>query len=372
MRASNTVGRAATGASGKARGWTRPLGMRSPELEVRAAPAGASRRRRGRRGRSRAGSEGDRGYAIALAAALVLSLTGIFISHIARAHGLPPLELALWRAVFVVAAVAPWLALRRRAQVRVSRQALPAVLGLGLSLAAMNILWTIAVARVGAALGTVLIYSAGAFTAVLGAAFFRERLGPAKVVAVVACAAGCTLVSGVFDDGAQASAELRTDVLGVVLGGLSGLAYAAYGLAGRAAARRGVDAWAGVAYAFAISGGVTAVVLGAQAAFAHDADVRLFRLGADVGGWLDLALLAAGPTLLGFGLYAESLRHLPASVASLVVTLESPLAALIAWAALGERLTLGGWVGSAVVLAGVVVLRLGEREAAPRARRRRS
>lgn len=301
----------------------------------------------------------DRGYALALAAAAVLSLTGILIRHLGTAHGLPPLELTFWRSALVVLTLGPWLAARSPGRLRLGRAALGAVLGLGASLGAMNVLWTCSVARVGAALGTVLIYTSGAFTALLGALLLGERLGLAKVGAAAACLAGTALVAGLLGGGQGAGTVLSADPLGVALGVLSGLAYAAYGLAGRAAARRGVDAFTGVLYAFAIGGGLTGALLALLGAL-QPGSVALLRLGADAAGWADLLLLAAGPTVIGFGLYGRSLTLLPASVANLVLTLEPPLTAAIAWALLGERLTGAAWAGSALILSGLLVLRLSE------------
>ena len=71
-----------------------------------------------------------------------------------------------------------------------------------------------------------------------------------------------------------------------------------------------------------------------------------------------LFLLAAGPTVIGFGLYNVSLGYLPASVANLIVTLEPAFTGLLAYALFGEQLTGIQLVGSAIILAGVVFLRL--------------
>lgn len=51
----------------------------------------------------------------------------------------------------------------------------------------------------------------------------------------------------------------------------------------------------------------------------------LFWLGNALAGWGILFLLAAGPTVAGFGLYNISLGYLPSSVANLIVTLDRPL-----------------------------------------------
>jgi drug/metabolite transporter (DMT)-like permease len=84
----------------------------------------------------------------------------------------------------------------------------------------------------------------------------------------------------------------------------------------------------------------------------------MFFLGAQWRGWLLLLLLAAGPTLLGFGLYNVSLGLLPSSTANLIVTLEPVLTSITAYFLLDERLTPLELVGSGLILAALVILRL--------------
>jgi drug/metabolite transporter (DMT)-like permease len=60
----------------------------------------------------------------------------------------------------------------------------------------------------------------------------------------------------------------------------------------------------------------------------------------------------------GFGLLNVSLTILPSSVASLVVSLEPVFTVITAFFVLGERLTLAQLGGAAMILGGVVVLRL--------------
>jgi drug/metabolite transporter (DMT)-like permease len=93
-------------------------------------------------------------------------------------------------------------------------------------------------------------------------------------------------------------------------------------------------------------------------AAAHPAD--FLWLGNAVAGWGVLLLLAAGPTVAGFGLYNVSLVHLPSSVANLVVSLEPVFTTVTAYLVFGERLNGIQLVGSAMILAGVAVLRVYE------------
>jgi drug/metabolite transporter (DMT)-like permease len=74
-----------------------------------------------------------------------------------------------------------------------------------------------------------------------------------------------------------------------------------------------------------------------------------------------MVLLAAGPTLGGYGLYTVSLTRLPASTANLIATLEPAVTAGLAFVFLGERLTGPQFLGGSLILTGVVLLRLRDR-----------
>jgi drug/metabolite transporter (DMT)-like permease len=86
----------------------------------------------------------------------------------------------------------------------------------------------------------------------------------------------------------------------------------------------------------------------------------LWWLGGAVAGWGILLLLAAGPTLTGFGFYNVSLTYLPSSIANLILTLEPVFTAGLAYLILGERLTGVQFAGGFMILAGVVLLRVHE------------
>jgi len=69
-----------------------------------------------------------------------------------------------------------------------------------------------------------------------------------------------------------------------------------------------------------------------------------------------------GPTIGGFGFYMLSMGYLPASVANLIATLEPALTAILAYLLLKEQLTPEQLAGSGLILLGVILLRLRERQ----------
>ena len=299
-----------------------------------------------------------RGYTFALISAAILATTAIFIRYLTQTYQLPALVLAFWRDGFVTLTLLLVLRWLRPHLLRVSRQHLGYLVGYGFVLALFNASWTESVALNGAALATVLVYCSAGFTALLGWWLLKERLDWIKLLAVAFSLGGCVLVADALNPAAW-----QTNLAGILTGILAGLGYAVYTLMGRSASQRGLNPWTSVVYTF----GFAALFLLAfnllpgevvPGAAVRSAD--LFWLGDALEGWGILFLLAAGPTLLGFGLYNTSLSYLPSSVVNLIVTLEPPFTALIAYFLLGERLTGMQMLGGLIILTGVVLLRVSE------------
>ena len=153
------------------------------------------------------------------------------------------------------------------------------------------------------------------------------------------------------------------NLVGILTGVLSGLAYAIYSLMGRSAAQRGLSPWTTLFYTFSFAAVFLLVVNLLPGGALPGSALRpadIFWLGKALAGWGILFLLAAGPTVVGFGLYNVSLSYLPSSVANLIVTLEPAFTAVTAYFLLGERLNLTQVAGSLMILAGVVFLRVYE------------
>jgi drug/metabolite transporter (DMT)-like permease len=300
-----------------------------------------------------------RGYTVALISAAILSTTAIFIRYLTETYRLPALVLAFWREVFVALSLLIALALLGALPLlRVGRRHLPYLVGYGFVLAIFNALWTLSVSLNGASISTVLAYSSGAFTALLGWWLLGEEFGWVKVVAVALSLGGCVLVSGALD----VNAWLDNPV-GILTGILSGLAYAVYSLMGRSAALRGLNAWGTLFYIFAFAAVIMLAInllAGGALPGAAGQPSDLLWLGTAAAGWGILLLLAAGPTLAGYGTYNLSLSLLPSSVANLILTLEPAFTALSAALLLGERLTLTQVGGGLLTMAGVAFLRLYE------------
>ena len=296
----------------------------------------------------------SRGYLICLTATAVWSFTAILIRYLTDTYLLPPLVLAFWRDAFVFAALATVFLVFNRRNFRLAGENLKFMVLYGFILSSFNALWTVSVGLNGAAVSTVLVYSSPAFTAILGWWFFSERVGIVKIIAVLLSLIGCVFISGAYD-----SSAWQVNTIGIITGLLSGLGFAAYSIMGKASAERSINPWTAMLYSF----GFAALFLLLYNLFPVNLPVvdsfrNLFWLDGAWMGWAVLVLLAAGPTIGGYGLYTVSLSYLPVVVANLIATLEPVMTALLAYFLLGERFTIPQLMGSALIIAGVILLRV--------------
>jgi drug/metabolite transporter (DMT)-like permease len=167
--------------------------------------------------------------------------------------------------------------------------------------------------------------------------------------------AGCVLVAEALDPAAW-----DRNLVGILTGTLAGLGYAIYSLMGRSAAQRGLNPWTTLLYVFGFATlfFLLANLLPGEMILGTAVSLSdLFWFGKAWAGWGVVILLAAGPTVAGFGLYNTSLGLLPSSVANLILTTEPAFTAVLAYFLLGEQLTAPQILGSLLILAGVVFLR---------------
>ncbi|MDO9084616.1 MAG: DMT family transporter [Anaerolineaceae bacterium] len=300
----------------------------------------------------------NRGYTFALLGAIFLSTTSIIIRHMTLTYQIPALILAFWRNVFVVATLIPAFWIINKRLLKIQRKHLGFLVFFGLIVSIFNSFWTLSVSINGAAVATVLVYCSAGFTVLLGWWILKEQLTWVKIVAVFLSLGGCVLVAEAYQP-----SMWNTNLAGILTGVLSGLSYALYSLLGRTASQRGLSPWTTLLYTFGFAGVFLLVINLIPGDFLIGKAMHpgeLMWLGNRWEGWIILFLLAAIPTLAGFGFYNVSLSYLPSSIANLIVTMEPAFTAVTAYLLLGERLTPIQLIGSILTLSGVVFLRVFE------------
>jgi drug/metabolite transporter (DMT)-like permease len=193
----------------------------------------------------------------------------------------------------------------------------------------------------GASLATVIQCNAPIIVTILARILWREPLKWQKWGALLLAFVGTALVAQI-----SASGNLRLTPIGLLISLGAAFAYAGITLFTKKLTDDGVDAWTILVYSFAF------------AALA----LLPFQFGQprpSVAGWQAAAAFAGLvliTTIAGYAFYALALRHLQASVASIVALVEVPFAAAFAYFLLGERMNLTQILGAATVLTGVLLL----------------
>ncbi|HEY6073611.1 MAG TPA: EamA family transporter [Anaerolineales bacterium] len=305
----------------------------------------------------------SRGYAIAFIATVLWSTTGVLISYLSRTYQLPSLVLAFWRDCFVSFGMLVGLLALSRNRFRLPRSQWGFMVLYGLTPAIFNSMWTFSVQYNGAAVATVLAFSSPAMTAILSRLIFKEEFSRIKVISILLSLAGTLLVSGAINPQAW-----QINPAGIIFGLLTGLFFAIYNLEGKHASDLAIDSWTALLYSFAAAAVFLLLFnLGVDRLTGKPALGDLMWLGSSLSGWGILFFLGVAPTLGGFGLYTLSMRYLSPTVSNLIATFEPVLTAV--WAYFLFRELLGGvqLVGSLVLFAGLILLRLGEGRAGPAA-----
>lgn len=272
------------------------------------------------------------GYALVALAALLWGMIGP-LSKLAFQDGMPPLEVAFWRAGLAwILYAAHAVAIRR---VTVELRDLPWVLGFGVvCIFGLFGSYVLAVREGGAALASVLLYTAPAWVALLAWKLLGEKMVPAKVGAVALTVLGVAGVSlgGGLDGSISAGALL--------FGLTSGLTYALYYIFGKAFLSRYPTP---TIFLYALPAGAACMT-------------PFFQFGPHPAQtWIACAVLATCSTYGAYSLYYAGLRRIEASRAAVIATLEPVVAAVLAFSFFGESFTAFGYAGAALILTAVVM-----------------
>ena len=199
--------------------------------------------------------------------------------------------------------------------------------------------------QAGVAIGNVVALGSGpVFAAVFEWLWERRGLSARWTVATAVAVTGIALLA--FGRPADDASAGENVAAGVLLGLLAGVAYALYTYASSRAIGLGHSGRS-------VMGGMFGV--GALALLPV-----LIALGAPLlqstQSVAIAAYLAVGPMFVAYLLFGHGLTRMRSSVATTVTLVEPVVATALAVVVVGERLEFGGWLGLALILAGVTVL----------------
>lgn len=277
------------------------------------------------------------GYALAIGQAVLFATSGV-LARFSYGTGLTPEQVTAVRFFGTFAIVAIALAASRKHRF-LSRQ--PLVYVQGALFAAANYLYMFAVNELSAGLATVIFFAYPAVVAFLAIPVFHERLTARTLTAIVLALGGIVLISGVLSSGVG-----RLSPLGLTYAVAGMIGIGLYALLGQ----KTVDG----DHPLTITSTVT-LMSSVIAVVAFPA--ALPALSAMSGlQWALAGTIAIFSAALPVVMQLAAIRRIGATRASLIGILETPVALLFAYLALGEVLTGNQVLGSALVIASVLAI----------------
>jgi drug/metabolite transporter (DMT)-like permease len=293
------------------------------------------------------------GYALAAAAATMWALNGSFSSLLLE-DGVSAMRLAELRAVLSFVLLAAATAIIRPALLRVRRQDIPRLAFLGVAgLAGVHVTYYFAISRLDVGVALVIQYLGPLILLLWLRVFHRRRLQRSLWGAAALSVLGCALVVQIWDPGA-------IDLLGLLGAFAAAITFAIYLYTSEQAGHR-YEPVTTLVWGFGFASLFWLVVQPIWTfPFEKFASAENIALGVGV--------VVVG-TALPFVCIVAALRHVPASRAAVVATLEPVLAALIAWPVLGQTLDVAQIAGGLMVVGAVIWVQaqrpVHEEEAAP-------
>lgn len=288
------------------------------------------------------------GVVLGLAASLAFAMSGTFVRPLFNA-GWSPGAAVLWRVTCAAVLLLPlglWL---MRGRLRVVLAEWRVILGFGaLAVATAQLMYFAAVSRMSVSIALLIEYMAPVLLVLL--AWARTRHAPSRLVVAGTAASVLGLVCVLDLTGA------RLDGLGVLFGFGAMIGAAAYFVLGARATR--LHPLALPAFGLPVGAVVLglATLLGALPYAAPLVEVEL--MGAHVPWWVPLSIVVLSATALAYTLGVAGIALMGERLSSFVSLSEVLFAALLAAVVLGEIPSPIQLLGGALIVTGVVLIRL--------------
>jgi len=291
------------------------------------------------------------GYVMVASAAVLFAINGS-VMKVTLGSGLSPVELVQIRQTCAAVLFLAFLVVVAPGRLRVGRRELLILVAFGLMcIALQQWLYLVAIENVPIGVALLIVFTAPLFVALFARFVYKEHVRRRIWVSVALCLTGLALVVEIW-------AGVAFDTVGVTAAFGSALILTAYYLIAEHE-RKQRDAASLTFYGFLFAALLWAVV---HPLWDFPWDVlddsvslqgNLSEYSAPV--WKLVAFIVVVGTMVTFSLLTGSLRHISATRASIVATLEPVVATVVAWAWLGETFGATQLVGGVVVIAGILV-----------------
>ena len=289
------------------------------------------------------------GSVLVMLAACLWGCTGLFVGRI-TATGITSMEIVVLRGIITAVVLVPVMLAVNPGMFCVRFKDLWCFLGSGLcGMLFFNYCYYSNIQETSPAVAVVLLFTAPVFVTIFARILFKEKITWNKAVAVALILMGCTLVTGLVNEGVHITNR------GLTLGLCSGFGYGLYMVFSRLALNRGYSPVTVTFYTFLLSavGGAFLVEWG---------HVTLLITTAGTALWMPLMAYVLIGTVGAYLMYTAGLRHIDTSKAAVLKALEPASTTVLQIVVLGIWPDAVALVGVGVIMAAIVILNINRKK----------
>ena len=280
-------------------------------------------------------------FALIIAAGVLWGTSGLFVSFLSP-YGVTSLQMTALRGIVSFLCMLMYVLIRDRRLLHVRGKELLLFVGIGVGIFGTANFYYASRPATSVATAVVLMYTAPVYVMLFSVLFLKEKLTLLKLVSVVCMLVGCCLVSGIIGG-------LKFDLMGVLMGVLSGISYAAYNILTKIAMQRGSSPVSATLYGF--------LTMGLVSLCACDVPALSGTIGSHPFTMVPLFILFGVVTcFLPYICYTMSMQTLPAGTAASLAIVEPLAATLFGLFLLNEPLDAASGIGVVLILLAVFLL----------------
>jgi len=286
-------------------------------------------------------------YLLTGLAALMWATSGT-LTVLAIDEGANVMEIAVFTAVFSLLILGPAIAVLDRPSLRIHGKDLPTFAIFGLVTGTLfSIAWFTTVDLTSVTTALVLLYAYPSIVTVASIFLLREKMTTAKALALPLTFIGCVLVSHAYN-----LDEMRVNAVGIGLGVFTAFGAALYYLMAKGLDKRYTANTVVLYYILMETPGLILIA----------GPLAVIQTTLSTEAWFLIFLMGLLPGTIGFLASIVALKHLEASKASIVASIEPVFGVIIAVIVIAERVDWLQTIGVALVVSGVLILRVAHKE----------
>ena len=280
-------------------------------------------------------------------AGILWGTSGIFV-HYLSPYGFTAYQMTAVRAIVSFLCIFVYALIKNKALLRVKPINILLFLGIGASLFFTASCYYLSMQLTSVSTAVVLMYTAPIYVMVFSVLFFKEKLTKLGLVSIACMLSGCCLVAGIIG-----GAEF--DVIGILIGVISGIAYATYNILTKISMQRNLAPISVTLYSFLFMSIISLFVLEPTTMVINVSHAPAITI----------------PLLLGLGictfvipyfLYTVAMKDLSAGTASALSVVEPMAATLFSVVIFREALNWFSIIGIVLILSAIFIIGKAEKD----------